>query len=1203
MSRLARPVCSAIAFACLAVLPVWGQAGLGSITGELLDATGAHVPNAALRLVETSTQSVRTAISNTEGLFGFPSVMVGHYTLTIKVPGFKDKQLANLELNAFQQLSMGPITLEVGSGPAETVTVTTQQELVKDSGVRAETIVARQVADMPLQGRNWVTLLKIIPGANATSLSAFSGREYTSTGYADFRINGKGPGQTQVNLDGGSIVDQGSDAKTTVTPSLESIQEVSVLTNNFQAEYGYRGGAVINVVTKSGTNQFRGTIFDDLRNEALNANSWQNNFQGLPRAKYRYNYIGGNLGGPIKKNKLFFFYNYENFLQNTPSPVALSRTPTDLERQGDFSQTLNSDGSKPVIYNPGTQFSGTPVPLPGNVLPKSLINPLGTAIMNIFPEPNNPSDRNNNYALQYQTKQPRFSHTVKGDWNMAENTRMYVRFTDDGGTQQDRSLGATSGNLVAATIERPRPDRAAAGNLTHTFGPTLVMESLVSWSFDRVDWIPVDPEGVTRAKYGLSGLPTAFKPANDYLPGITVGTYPAFAFTRIPAYSYTNEYQFSTNFTWSKGRHIIKFGMMHVRNYKNEIDTGNDKGTYNFSPSPSPFDMNYGPANVLVGAVSSFTQTRDVLHKDALYTDTHFFIQDTFKITSHLTLDFGVRLYHMPTQHEINPANTLDAAFLPSRWDPAKAPRIYVPDPKNPTLIIDPANPNNPLPSTLANVLRYTVVPNSGDLMNGVVALGAPGVGNPGILDPKFLLLAPRAGFAWSPFGSNKTVIRGGFGMGYNRENIAQTMNAFEGGLSPTANIAQTSFATLTNPAVAPISIRSFGARDEGSRAVPTVCDYSLSVQRELPFAMILDVAYIGNQQRHQPIQFNLNAIPIGTDFQPQYVDPRNAGYNFFGPVTASNPGALPGSNIVDNSVMRPYRGFDSLTMNENAANVHYNSLQVSLAKRFGHGLSFQGAYTLAKTMGQIESFGLFSHNWKDYAGYELNNDRRHVINTSTTYDIPKLARMLHFDNALGRRIFDEWRVAHLFTFFTGAPYTPSFSILQANTSTSISLNQVFVGTPDLGPRLGVNGDPGNVTSGSVLYFDPSKFAVPAIGADGTGPRNYLFSQSSFANDISLVKAVRITEKHAIELRATAYNAFNQPRHTSINTGIQYKANGKNFSDGFSVFNTPDQLAARNSNLTNPVALYNVYRTGVAYQNVTDVQSMRVIEIGLKFKF
>src|SRR5262249_35285302 len=154
---------------------------------------------------------------------------------------------------------------------------------------------------------------------------------------------------------------------------------------------------------------------------------------------------------------------------------------------------------------------------------------------------------------------------------------------------------------------------------------------------------------------GLSGLPTAFKPANDFLPGITVGTYPAFAFGRIPAYSQVNEYQFATNFTWSRGKHILRFGGMYVRNHKDEIDSGNDKGTFNFPPSPSPFDMNYGPANVLVGAVSSFAQTRDIMRKDALYEDLHFFAQDSWKIRRDFTLDFGVRFYHMPTQHQLNP--------------------------------------------------------------------------------------------------------------------------------------------------------------------------------------------------------------------------------------------------------------------------------------------------------------------------------------------------------------------------------------------------------------------------------------------------------------------------------------------------------------------------------------------------------------------
>ena len=1216
MSYTAQPVRAGLALLLFAGMPLFGQAGLGSISGEVLDSTGARLPHAVVKLLETSTHTVSTTASNDVGLFNFPSVAVGHYTLTVTNPGFKDKELTNLTLTAFQQLSLGQITLEVGQGTTQTVTVTAEQELIKDSAARIDAIQARTVEDMPTAGRNWTTLMKIIPGANATATTngsiAFNGREYTATGYGDFRINGKNAQQTQVNLDGGSIVDQGSDAKTTVAPGMESIEQVSILANNFQAEYGYRAGAVVNIITKSGTNAFHGAVFDNLRNEDLNANSWSNNYLGLPRAQYRYNYVGGNLGGPVKKNKLFFFYNYENFIQSTPAPTTLSLTPTALERTGDFSQTLNSNGTKPTIYQPGSQFSGAPIPFPGNVIPKNLINPLGTAIMNLFPLPNLANNYPvNNYALQYQTKQPRFDHTAKVDWNIANNTRMYVRFTDDGGTQVDRSLGGTSGNLTAATFDRPRPDRALAGNFTHTFSPTLVMEGLVAWSFDRVDWQVPDQTALTKTANGLEDLPLAFKPTNDILPAMNISPYPSFAFGRLPAYSYTDEYQMAANFSWSKGSHLIKFGFLHVRNYKNEVDqsgpgAGNDKGTFDFSSSPSPFDTGFAPSNVLVGAVSSFTQTSEIAHKDAMFTDTDFYIQDTWKVKPTLTLDYGIRMYHMPSQHEINPANTLDAAFLPSKWTAAKAVRLYVPDPANSSLIIDPAFPNNPLPSSQTNLLKYTIVPGSGDPLDGVVALGSPGIGLPGILNPNTLLFAPRGGFAWSP-GNGKNVIRGGFGWGYNRDNISQAMNAFENGLSKRADVVQTSLASLASSSgVQPIPIVSLGAMDESSRKVPTVYDYSVSVQRQLPFDMVAEVAYVGNIQRHQPIQFNINAVSLGTAFLPQFVTPGNTGYNFYGPVTASNPGALPGSNAEDASVMRPYPGFSSLTMNENGANVHYNSLQATLSKRFGHGLMFSAAYTYGRTAGQIENLGPYNYNWQKYTGYILSNDRSQVLTVNYSYDVPELARRIHFDNLAGREILDGWRLDNVITYFSGSPYSPSFSVQEANTTTNVSLGSVFLGSPDFTPRNTVTGDVNAIPGGSNLKFNPGALGVPGIypTADGTGPRNFINGLGSFTNDLSVVKTIRITEKHGIELRASAFNLFNNVRRINTNTSIQYKALGPTAASGFTIINTPDVLAASQAAKTsNPVSIYNAYVSGVGSIALNTVQPMRIIEIGLMFRF
>ena len=1210
MSRLIQVLCLSLT---LAVVPVLAQSGLGSITGVVQDASGAVIGGATIRLTENSTQAVRTATSNDTGLFTFPAVGVGTYTVAVTNPGFKEKKIENLGVNAFQQVALGQILLEIGEGPSSVITVTAEQQLVKDSAVRYETIQSRQVSEMPLAGRNWINLLKVIPGATPTNTNALNGREYTSTGYSDFKINGKNGSQTQVNLDGGSIVDQGSDAKTSVAPSLESIQEVSVLTNNFQAEYGTRGGTVINVVTKSGTNQYHATVFDYIRNDALNANSWANNYLGTRRPRYRFNYFGANVGGPIKKNKLFFFYNYEKFLQDIPASIALSRTPTDLERNGDFSQTItNAAGQKPVIYLPGTNLSGNPVPVPNNVLPASLINPLGKAILAMFPKPNVADNPLQNYALQVNNKQPRFANVVKTDWNINDSTRSYVRYTFDGGTQEDRSTGANWGNLQGFT-KRPRPDRALAANLTHSFGPTMVLDTLYSWNFDQVEWLPGDPDGNTKTRYGLSALPTVYKPVNDILPSVANTGYADFAFTRMPAIAINNEHQFSSSLTWTRGSHIIKFGGQHIRNYKDEVDSitdGGDRGTYDFGVSASAFDTNYGPSNVLTGALSRFQQVQNIKKKNAIYTDIHFFVQDTWKVKSNLTFDYGIRFYHVPTQHELRPEETLDAAFLPSRYDPAKAPRFYTYDPTSTSAVIDPANPSVRFTGQAATILQWTIVPGSGDPFNGVVALGAPGVGTPGVLNPKWLLIAPRGGFAWSPGASAKTVIRGGFGWAYNRINISPAINAFENGLTPRVDYRQTSLATLSAPSnLAPITARSFGARDEGDRNVPTVYDFSLSMQRELPFGIILDTAYIGNLQRHQSVGFDYNDIPLGTAFNPRFVRPGVTGANFFGTVNAANPGALPGSNTVDNILMRPYLGLNSLGFNQNAGNLIYHSLQVSANKRLSHGLMFQGAYTLSRLESGTESAGSYAYKWKDYTGGLAGGDggdRRQVFTVNYTYDIPSIAKKLRLDNPVGRAIFGGWRMGHLFTYVSGQRTSATLgSIQQASTTTNVAdLGKIFLGSPDYGSRLTLTGDPNALSKDIHHQFDVSKLAIPPFyPADtGLGQRNYLVRPANFANDMTLTKAFTIRENHAFELRAAFYNAFNQVRRNTLNNSVQYKANGRTYADGFTLFNSPEALAARNSNLSG-IALYNQYRTGAGALNLTDVNVMRVIEIGLKYRF
>jgi hypothetical protein len=268
----------------------------------------------------------------------------------------------------------------------------------------------------------------------------------------------------------------------------------------------------------------------------------------------------------------------------------------------------------------------------------------------------------------------------------------------------------------------------------------------------------------------------------------------------------------------------------------------------------------------------------------------------------------------------------------------------------------------------------------------------------------------------------------------------------------------------------------------------------------------------------------------------------------------------------------------------------------------------FQASYTLSRLESGTENVGLYSYNWKDYTGGLAGGDggdRRHVFSLNYTYDIPSLSKKLQFDNAVSRVVFGGWRMGHLFTFVSGQRVTATLSsIQQAGTTANVAeLQKLFLGTPDLEPRLALTGD---VTGSKEFahYFDTSKLAVNGIfpSYDGTGERNYIERPASFANDMTLTKAFTIKENHAFEIRAAFYNTFNQVRRNTINTGAQFKANGRTFGDGFRLYNAPETLAALNPNLSG-TALYNQYRGGIGHTNLTDVNVMRVIEIGIKYRF
>jgi hypothetical protein len=453
----------------------------------------------------------------------------------------------------------------------------------------------------------------------------------------------------------------------------------------------------------------------------------------------------------------------------------------------------------------------------------------------------------------------------------------------------------------------------------------------------------------------------------------------------------------------------------------------------------------------------------------------------------------------------------------------------------------------------------------------------------------------------------NKTVLRGGFGWSYNRPTIGHATGTFQNGLAQQVDYRQTSLSTLTQTTVKRISPMTFGAFDESSNAVPTVYDFSLSIQRQLPFDAVLDVAYIGNIQRHQTMQFNINQVLPGTAWKPEFIDPRLAGNNFAGPVSASNPGPLPGTQAVDSNLMRPFRGFGALNLITNVGNAHYQSLQWSVNKRYSHGLAFQFVHTWGKLLTDQESFGPFYYQWKEYAGFQANEDRLHVVGINYTYDVPKFAKYVKMDNPVGRQILEGWGIAHLMNFYSGRPLTPTLGLQYANNTQGVAnINGIFTGSPDIGPRIVPTANPNNGIPSIANTYDINAFTLPGIPGDGIGSRNYLYSPGTFSNDINISKMFPISEGKGLELRASFFNPFNQVRRQDTNTGHTYKMRGAQMANGYYLFNSPDQLVqnlvSRLPN-SNDAEKYNQYRSGVGHYNVTSVLDNRRIEIGLRFKF
>src|ERR1039457_6959572 len=788
---------------------MFAQTVASSVVGVVEDPANAVVPNAAITLTDTATGAVHTATSDGTGAFRFLNITPGNYTVSVKVSGFKSLSQTEVIVDANETRDLGKLALQLGN-TTDTVSVTAEAAAIQlASSEKAAAIEGQQLSNVTLRGRDMFGYLKLIPGVVDISYNGTNAgnRDVTSpNAIRGITINGN-TSALNFTVDGITDIDTGSNSTLHFEPNADSIQEMKVLVSNYQAEFGRNSGGAITVVTKSGTQQFHGSLVWNHRHEGFNANQWENNLKGrnlldVPVAqisRYRFNVETYTFGGPVfipkhfntEKKKLFFFWSQEYTGQFVGGGSQPKYTPTALERQGNFSQTFNNNGTLYPIIDPttGAQF-------PGNIIPASRITPLGQAMLNFFPLPNFAGTGSQanivNYFESASATHPRRNDVLRVDTYLTSKLSGYFRYINDHddmlalyqGVQFSNDKGGLLGDAGIAPIDHPNPGHGYSGTVTYQFSPTLINEFTVgkswnTWSYYTADAGRSEDRSLLPPPPVLFPIPTT-APAggsatNGYfnlLPQFQFGAVQSGAsamnFTRngTTAGNYENFntiWSYQDNISKVVGKHTFKAGVYLENNHKIQPSTPPYAGSFNFSPDTNNGlgNTTNGYANALLGNVQSYQQATARAVFDVQFWNAEFYIQDNWRVTSRLTLDLGVRFYHQTPQEDLN--HTFPN-FDPSLYSKAKAPRLYIPGTSGGKRVaIDPGT------GAVAPVTYIGLyVPNSGDPANGMHLLGLNGVP----LAPysqSALAAAPRFGFAYDLTGDGKTALRGGFGVFYNR--------------------------------------------------------------------------------------------------------------------------------------------------------------------------------------------------------------------------------------------------------------------------------------------------------------------------------------------------------------------------------------------------------------------------------------------------
>ena len=1099
----------------------------GNITGTVRDSQGATVAKAEITVEDENTRASRTVTANEDGFFNIPSLPAGRYTLTTSPQGFKKTIISGIDLHVNENKTVN-VDLQVGQ-VTEVVTVTSETAPVETrSGEVSSLIAEKQVTELPLNGRNYAQLALMVPGVSPVTQAGAGGAFATKgTGLnagVDMSVNGNQSNSNLWTVDGVNNMDVGSNRTLLVFPSIDSIQEFRVERNSFSAEFGQAQGAVVNLITKGGSNEFHGSLFEFYRNDSLNATAFFLNRAGQPKQQLKYNNYGGNFSGPIIKNRVFFFWS-EEWRREDRGAVLSALVPTAAMKTGDFSGVIT--GARPTdpatchdVTNPGPPPTTTTVcdPFLNNRIPANRLSPGGLAFMKLFPDPNTSGSPNwaTSVLQPIRTRQD----SIRGDVTLTDKMNLMVRYINEKWTHSG-ATGNFWGDSAYPNIASDwnQPSHSFAVKLSNTISSKAVNEFQFSIAGNDII-ITTSPDSQALETEIASKIPTVF-PHDSRIGGAIPSLFwGADGYSNIwhqaPWQNREDLYIWKDDFSLVTGSHDLKFGGLFSHNIKDEPSSGAGGGNQPMSIQGCGLQTGNCIADLLLKdtVLVNYTEIKSTEIGDGRWRDYEFYGNDTWKIRPNVTLTLGLRYSQFPPAWAID--NHISNFY----------PRLY----------------------------------NGTDFNTGLVTADeavAMGISR-ATIDTYKGGWQPRAGIAWDVFGTGKTAFIAGFGRYMSRSNVIEdllrmtgnppwttTVSAGSGwnGLGTTlANCPTCRSLDTINPGLATNVAgvdpnAGFAAVDQGYRP-PESYQWNMTVSHQIFKDTVVEASYIGNHGLHI-WRRNVNRNDIapdaacrGTACDGSSASARlqiaRAGMGVKSPVTGvvQDQGKL----IADN---RLFRGIGNINTDESNGNSSYHAMQLWLNRRFTNRLAFQASYTWGHAISDV-ALTSFTNTTSDPFNFRSDKgdadlDRRHTFVGNVVYVLPSYK---NWGRAADLALSD-WQLNGILSYFGATPIDITNGVNSLGTASAVGQRPNYTGAP-----LYLN------TGDSTKHLNPAAFSNPAPGQLGNLGKGAVRGTAINTVDFSLAKNWRFNERYNIQFRTEFFNLFNHTNFVGFDTDTRNSSFG-----------------------------------------------------------